>query len=93
MMVANLLEKYTHDLILRSGLTDTRIATTPMEPQLQLHPTDGTPPEDPSGYRHIIGSLVYLTVTRPYIAHVVHILSQFVSAPTLVHHGHLLRVL
>ena len=32
-------------------------------------------------------------ITRPDIAHAVHILSQFVSAPTSVHFGHLLRVL
>jgi hypothetical protein len=38
-------------------------------------------------------SLVYLTITRPDIAHVVHMLSQFVSKPTSVHYGHLLRVL
>jgi hypothetical protein len=30
---------------------------------------------------------------RPDIAHVVHILSQFVCVPTSVHFGHLLRVL
>jgi hypothetical protein len=40
-----------------------------------------------------MGSLVYLTVTKPNIAHVVHILSQFVCAPTSVHFGHLLRLL
>jgi len=41
-----------------------------------------------------VGSLVhYLTVTRPDITHAVHIWSQFVSAPTSVHFGHLLRVL
>jgi hypothetical protein len=40
-----------------------------------------------------VGNLVYLTVTWPDIAHAVHILSQFVSAPTSVHFGHLLRVL
>ena len=32
-------------------------------------------------------------MTRPDISHTVHILSQFVSAPTSVHYGHLLRVL
>ena len=40
-----------------------------------------------------MGSLVYLTITRPNIAHAVHILSQFVGAPTSVHYAHLLRVL
>ena len=55
--------------------------------------TDGIPLKDPSRYRHLVGSLVYLTVTRPDIAHAVHILSQFVCAPTSVHYSHLLRVL
>ena len=63
-----------------------------MDIHLQLRPTDGTPLEDPARYCHIVGSLVYLTVTRPDIAHAVHI-CQFVSAPTSVHFGHLLRVL
>jgi hypothetical protein len=85
--------KYIQDLIARSGITDTKTAATPMETHLQLRPTDGTPLADPTRYRHIVGSLVYLTITRPDIAHVVNILSQFVGAPTSVHFGHLLRVL
>jgi len=85
--------KYIQDLLVRSGLTDNKIAATPMDLHLQLRPNDGTPPQDPARYRHIVGSLVYLTVTRPDIAHAVHILNKFVSAPTSVHFGHLLRVL
>ncbi|XP_052167948.1 uncharacterized mitochondrial protein AtMg00810-like [Oryza glaberrima] len=85
--------KYIQDLIVRSGITDNRTAATPTDLHLQLRGTDGTPLEDPSHYHHIVGSLVYLTVTRLDIAHAVHILSQFVSAPTSVHFGHLLRVL
>ena len=85
--------RYTLDLLARSGLTDTRTVATPMELHLQLKATDGTPLSDPSRYRHLVGSLVYLTVTWPDISHAVHILSQFVSAPTSVHYGHLLRVL
>ena len=64
-----------------------------MDIDLKLRPKDGTPLADPTQYRHIVGSLVYLTITRPDIAHVVHMLSQFVSTPTSVHYGHLLRVL
>ncbi|KAG8088798.1 hypothetical protein GUJ93_ZPchr0011g28728 [Zizania palustris] len=85
--------KYIRDLISRSGIIGNRTTVTPMDLHLQLCPTDVTPLEDASRYRHIVGSLVYLTVTRLDIAHAVHILSQFVSAPTLVHFRHLLHVL
>jgi hypothetical protein len=44
-------------------------------------------------YHHLVGSLVYLAVTRPDISYPVHILSWFVSTPTSVHYSHLLRVL
>ena len=40
--------KYTEDLIGCSGISDNRIADTPMDLHLQLRPTDGTPLEDPS---------------------------------------------
>jgi len=64
-----------------------------MELGVHLKPTDGAPLADPTRYRELVGSLVYLGVTRPDITHSVHILSQFVSAPTQLHYAHLLHVL
>ena len=64
-----------------------------MKLHLQLRASDGTPLPDPSRYRHLVGNLVYLAVTRPDISHAVYILSQFVGVPTSVHYAHLLRVL
>ena len=64
-----------------------------MELGVHLRATDGEHLADPTRYRHLVGSLVYLGVTRPDISHVVHILSQFFSAPTQLHYTHLLRVL
>lgn len=43
--------------------------------------------------RLIVGSLVYLTITRSDIAYAVHIVSQFVCAPTSVHWAAVMRIL
>jgi hypothetical protein len=86
-------EKYIQDLLDRASLTDHRTVETPMELNVHLVATGGEPLEDPTHYRHIVGSLVYLDVTRPDISYSVHILSQFISAPTQIHYSHLLRVL
>jgi hypothetical protein len=75
-------EKYIQDLLNRASLTDHRTTETPIELNVHLTPTDGEPLEDTTRYHHIVGSLVYLGVTRPAISYSVHILSQFVSTPT-----------
>jgi hypothetical protein len=86
-------EKYIQDLIARAALGDERIVETPMELNVQLRASDGDPLSDSTRYRHLVGSLVYLAVTHPDTSYPVHILSQFVSAPTSVYYSHLLRVL
>uniref|UniRef100_A0ACD5YK95 Uncharacterized protein n=1 Tax=Avena sativa TaxID=4498 RepID=A0ACD5YK95_AVESA len=86
-------EKYIQDLLSRAALGDERTVETPMELNVKLQPTDGDPLSDPMRYHHLVGSLVYLVVIRPNISYPVHILSQFVSAPSTVHYSHLLRVL
>jgi len=75
-------EKYIQDLLDSASLTYHRTVQTPMELNVHLRATDGELLADPTRYRHIVGSLVYLGVTRPDISYAVHILSQFVSAPT-----------
>jgi hypothetical protein len=62
-------EKYIKDILDRASLTDHRTAKTPMELNVHLTSTDGEPLEDPTPYRHIVGSLVYLSVTRPDISY------------------------
>ena len=47
----------------------------------------------PSLYRRLVGSLVYLTVTRQEISYVVHQVSQYLSAPQSTHYATVLRIL
>jgi hypothetical protein len=84
--------KYIQDLVDHASLSNHRAVETTMELNVHLRATYGEPLADPTHYRHIVGSLVYLGVTRPNISYFVHILSQFVSAPTQIHYSHLLRV-
>nr|KYP43700.1 Retrovirus-related Pol polyprotein from transposon TNT 1-94 [Cajanus cajan] len=49
--------------------------------------------KDPSSYRRLVGCLIYLTVTHPYITYSVHILSRFMRAPHKPHMEAAMRIL
>ncbi|CAA0837976.1 cysteine-rich RLK (RECEPTOR-like protein kinase) 8, partial [Striga hermonthica] len=85
--------KYASDLLARAGLTDCQTASTPLDYDIRLTPLDGSLLEDPTLYRQLVGSLIYLTVTWPDIAHVVHIVSQFMATPRTTHHSAVLHIL
>jgi len=85
--------KYTSDLLSKAGLIDNKTASTPLEHNLHLAPNAGPSLRDPTLYRQLVGSLVYLTVTRPDIAYAVHTVSQFMSAPCSDHYAAVLRIL
>lgn len=85
--------KYTLELISDSGLLGCKPASTPMDNSQKLGAASGTPLEDISSYRRLIGRLLYLTTTRPDIAFVVNQLSQFLSSPTDLHEAAAHRVL
>ncbi|XP_022861027.1 uncharacterized protein LOC111381471 [Olea europaea var. sylvestris] len=85
--------KYVADILEWARLTDNKIIDTPIEVNAKYSSSDDLPLSDPTLYRTIVGSLVYLTITRPDIAYAVHIVSQFVSSPTSVHWVAVLRIL
>uniref|UniRef100_A0A2N9GQI4 Reverse transcriptase Ty1/copia-type domain-containing protein n=1 Tax=Fagus sylvatica TaxID=28930 RepID=A0A2N9GQI4_FAGSY len=93
-MVTISLKLSTH-LILSLELESrtSKIVDTPIEYNNRLNTNDGEPLLDATLYRQLVGSLVYLTVTRPDISYAVHIVSQFMAAPQSLHYATVLRIL
>ena len=85
--------KYILDLFECDRLSDYCTIYMPLKCSAKYFPTDGVCLSDPCLYRNIIANLVYLTTIRPNIAHVVHVVSQFVTAPSNVYWGAVLHIL
>ena len=77
--------KYTTDLITSARLDDANIFVMPMELNNKISTDDGSPLADPSIFRQIVGSLLYLTMIKPDISYAVHTVNQFVSNPHKPH--------
>ena len=85
--------KYTSDLISRASITDSKIVDTPIEYNCRLNSHDGESLSDATLYKQLVGSLIYLTVTRPDISYAIHAVSQFMVAPRFPHYVVVLRIL
>ena len=85
--------KYASDLLSKADIIDNKIVSTPLEYNVKLTPLDGEPISDATRYCQLVGSLIYLTVTRPDILHAVGMVSKFMDAPRSVHYATVLRIL
>jgi hypothetical protein len=77
--------KYEVEILKRFDILECKSMNTPMEAKLKLLVDTSSELIDATLYRQIIGSLMYLTNTRPYICFVVNTLSQFLVEPKHVH--------
>ena len=84
--------KYVVDILERARLTDNKTLDTPIEVNSKYSSSNGVPLLDPTLYRTIVGSLVYLTITCPDIAYIVYVVSQLVGSPITVHWAAVLRI-
>lgn len=77
--------KYIIDLLTKMHMLDAKPVSTPQATTPRLSLSSGTVLDSPTEYRKLIGSLQYLTYTRPDIAYSVNRLSQFMHKPTDMH--------
>jgi len=84
------------EILKRFRMMDYKPMTMPMNSNLKLLCDDSPEPFDPTIYRQVIRSLMYLVNTRPDICFAMNTLSQYMVAPRHVHWitvKHILRYL
>ena len=62
-------------MISQANITNSKIVDTPIEYNCRLNSHDDESLFDATLYRQLVGSLIYLTVTRPNISYIVHVVS------------------
>ncbi|CAL1375783.1 unnamed protein product [Linum trigynum] len=86
-------EKYTEDMLKRFHMATCKPISTPMTLNEKLQRNDGAENVDGKLYRSLVGSLIYLTHTRPDICHSVSLISRFMNEPSKLHFAAAKRIL
>jgi hypothetical protein len=77
--------KYARDLLERFHMTDCKSASTPFLSGVKLEDGRETPLVDNTLYRQLVGSLLYLTHSRPDLSYAVGAVSRFMHEPHELH--------
>ncbi|KAL0301339.1 UNVERIFIED_CONTAM: Retrovirus-related Pol polyprotein from transposon RE2 [Sesamum radiatum] len=85
--------KYTETLLKKYKMESCKIVTTPLVTGEKYQKEDGSQKVDGSIYRSLIGSLLYLTATRPDIMFATSLLSRFMQSSSQVHYAAAKRIL
>ena len=77
--------KYVHDVLSRFGMKDCNAVKNPIVPGTKLSRNDAGPKVDATLFKQVVGSLMYLTTTRPDLMYGVSLISRFMTNPTENH--------
>ena len=72
---------YILNLLYKFDMTECKPVSTPLDQNLKLDAASRTEECEPTQYRHLISSLIYLTITQPDLSYLVGLLSQFMQNP------------
>jgi hypothetical protein len=85
--------KYVHDILNKFQMTDSKPIGTPLVINHGIGVDEKGEPVDPTMYRAMIGSLMYLTASRPDIMFPTCLLSRYQSKPKMSHFMAVKRIL
>jgi hypothetical protein len=73
--------KYVTEVLKKLKMDQCKVSYVPMQQKMKIYCDDGSKEVNGIVYRHMVGSLNYLTTTKPEITYYVSVLSQFMEKP------------
>lgn len=78
-------KKYAAEIIEKYGMERSNSVKNPIVPGQKLTKAGAGDPVDPTEFKQLIGSLRYLTTTRPDLIYSVNLVSRYIESPTEQH--------
>ncbi|KAF2295180.1 hypothetical protein GH714_031936 [Hevea brasiliensis] len=85
--------KYASEVLQRFGMENYNPVSNPIVPGQKLSRDEGGESVDATQFKQMVGSLMYLTASRPDLMFVVSFISRFMANPTKLHFAAIKRVL
>jgi hypothetical protein len=86
-------KQYALNKLSEYGMMGCKPISIPLEQNVKLSANEGDLVEDTTMYKCIVGSLIYMTITRPDLSYVVGMVSQFMQTPRKPHLDAVRRIL
>ena len=77
--------KYENDVLKIFNIMNCNLVVTPIATDTKLNKEDDRSKVDPTLYKRLVGSLMYLTATRPDIMFAISLVSRFMETPKSTH--------
>ncbi len=85
--------QYALNKLSKYGMMGCKPISIPLEQNVKSSVDEGNLVEDTTMYRCIMGSLIYMTITRPYLSYAIGVVSQFMQTPQKPHLDAVKRIL
>ncbi|KAK3018739.1 hypothetical protein RJ639_003033 [Escallonia herrerae] len=86
-------QKYSKDMLKKFEMLKCKPISTPMEPNAKMYAHEEKDLEEARMYRQLVGSLIYLTLTRPDISYAVCVMNRYMQNPKKLHLEAVRRIL